>query len=249
MSQPNLFAGMGSHQSAKAQSVVWLTPPEILEPLGEFDLDPCAQPGWPTARHHFYRHDDGLAQRWNGRAWCNPPYTSDEIRRWMWRMKEHDFGTALTFARTETRWFFESVWGHASALLFIKRRINFFRPNGKRSRKNSGAPSVLIAFGDYDRYRLATSGIPGAFVPLQNKAWSVVVIPKTWAQVVVDAFADADRLTLPELYDRIKGHPKTDGRRHWKAKVRQIVQREHCFERLSRGVWQIVEQSSRTGEA
>lgn len=35
MSDVNLSAGMGSHQSAKAESVVWLTPPAIIEALGE----------------------------------------------------------------------------------------------------------------------------------------------------------------------------------------------------------------------
>ena len=34
--------GIGSHQSATMQNDEWLTPPEILKPLGSFDLDPCA---------------------------------------------------------------------------------------------------------------------------------------------------------------------------------------------------------------
>jgi len=41
---------------------VYLTPKWILEPLGKFDLDPCAsdiQP-WPTAKNTYTRNDDGL---------------------------------------------------------------------------------------------------------------------------------------------------------------------------------------------
>ncbi|MEM9644931.1 MAG: DNA N-6-adenine-methyltransferase [Planctomycetota bacterium] len=239
LSQPNLFAGMGSHQSARAQTTTWLTPPEILEPLGEFDLDPCAHPGWITARRHYYKSDNGMTQKWDGRVWCNPPYTSNEIRRWMWRMKEHNLGTALAFARTETRWFFESVWNHASALLFLKRRINFYYPDGRQSGKNAGAPSVLIAYGEQDCDRLASSGLNGAFVILQNQSWSVLAIPKTWAQVVREAFGDAVSLPLCDLYERVAGHPKTDENAHWRDKVRQVVQREHCFERVSRGVWRL----------
>lgn len=32
----------------------WYTPREIIEALGEFDLDPCApmHPLWPTAKNH-----------------------------------------------------------------------------------------------------------------------------------------------------------------------------------------------------
>jgi len=51
----------------------WLTPPEILQALGAFDLDPCAsehQP-WPTARQQLTIRDDGLSKPWAGRVWCN----------------------------------------------------------------------------------------------------------------------------------------------------------------------------------
>ncbi|MDR0672754.1 MAG: phage N-6-adenine-methyltransferase [Zoogloeaceae bacterium] len=52
----------------------WLTPPEILDALGEFDLDPCAsefQP-WRTAKKQFTIRDNGLTREWEGRVWCNP---------------------------------------------------------------------------------------------------------------------------------------------------------------------------------
>ena len=68
--------GMGSHQSIKMQKDEWLTPPDLLEKLGTFDLDPCSpivRP-WDTAKHHYTIHDDGLSQTWFGRVWCNPPY-------------------------------------------------------------------------------------------------------------------------------------------------------------------------------
>ena len=146
----NLFAGMGSHQSARSKTTTWLTPPEIISELGPFDLDPCAAPGWPTARRHYYEADNGLRQPWGGRVWLNPPYTVDQIREWMMRMREHDQGTALVFARTETRWFHESVWGRARAVLFLDGRLNFHTPDGVRSKKNAGAPSVLIAYGNED---------------------------------------------------------------------------------------------------
>lgn len=51
----------------------WLTPPEILQALGQFDMDPCAsehQP-WRTAAQQFTIRDDGLAREWSGRVWCN----------------------------------------------------------------------------------------------------------------------------------------------------------------------------------
>jgi hypothetical protein len=161
---------MGSHQSAAAQSTTWLTPPEIILALGPFDLDPCACPlprPWPTAATQWTRADGSLARAWTGRVWLNPPFgPKDVVTAFMRRMADHNHGTALLFARTETALFFETVWGKASALLFLKGRPHFHRADGKRARANSGAPVVLIAYGVSDAERLRASGLPGAWVAL-----------------------------------------------------------------------------------
>ena len=46
----------------------WYTPREIIEALGEFDLDPCApmHPLWPTAKTMYNKQDNGLIQNWGG---------------------------------------------------------------------------------------------------------------------------------------------------------------------------------------
>ena len=100
--------GIGSHQSASMKNDEWLTPPHILQALGEFDLDPCApivRP-WETAKNHFTINDDGLKQKWFGRVWCNPPYGL-EAAIWLNKLAEHGNGIALIFARTETKMFFD----------------------------------------------------------------------------------------------------------------------------------------------
>ena len=68
--------GMGSHQAAKMKNDEWLTPPDIIKALGDFDLDPCSpiERPWPTAREHYTILDNGLMLPWHGRVWCNPPY-------------------------------------------------------------------------------------------------------------------------------------------------------------------------------
>ena len=46
--------GIGGHNRTDCKED-WLTPPEILAALGEFDLDPCSpipRP-WDTARKHY----------------------------------------------------------------------------------------------------------------------------------------------------------------------------------------------------
>lgn len=162
---------MGGHQSARMISDTWLTPPEIIETLGPFDLDPCAAPEprpWPTAARHITRPDNGLTALWSGRVWLNPPY-SREAAAWIGRLARHGHGTALVFARTETTWFVEHVWQQATAALFLHGRIHFYRPDGSRAPDNSGAPSVLVAYGEHDAGRLQDCGLAGTFVRWQAK--------------------------------------------------------------------------------
>jgi DNA N-6-adenine-methyltransferase (Dam) len=159
---------MGSHQSASMVSDTWLTPPHILDALGGFDLDPCAAPEprpWPTAARHISLPEDGLSAVWDGRVWMNPPYSSEAVR-WLRRMALHGHGTALVFARTETGWFFETVWREASAVLFLEGRLHFHRANGVRAHANAGAPSCLVAYGQRDARILQMAGLKGAFVKL-----------------------------------------------------------------------------------
>lgn len=162
---------MGSHQSSRMDSDTWLTPPEILAALGPFDLDPCtpAQMPWPTAARRYTPAEDGLIQPWRGYVWLNPPYGS-EAWRWLARLADHGNGVALVFARTETEGFHREVWAKASALLFLSGRLHFHHPDGRRARSNAGAPSVLVAYGNYAADRLQRCGLDGAVVWLRNTA-------------------------------------------------------------------------------
>ena len=155
-------AGMGTHQSAAMKNDEWLTPPHVLQALGPFDLDPCAPVArpWPMAAAHYTAHDSGLTKPWRGRVWLNPPY-GQETGRWMQRLAEHGNGIALIFARTETAIFFPWVWERATAWLFLKGRLHFHYVDGTRAAANSGAPSVLVAYGDNNAKALECSGLPG----------------------------------------------------------------------------------------
>lgn len=156
---------IGGHQSARMKNDEWLTPPELLRKLGSFDLDPCspvARP-WSTADRHYTVLDDGMRQEWNGRVWLNPPYGL-EASKWLKRLADHGNGIALIFARTETEMFFEHVWNAATALLFIKGRLHFHYVDGRRAAANSGAPSVLVAYGQENAEWLRDSGIDGQMV-------------------------------------------------------------------------------------
>lgn len=164
---------MGSHhRPSEGKSNDWLTPPEIIDALGPFDLDPCAsvrQP-WPTAKEMLTVADDGLAWDWHGCVWLNPPY-GPHVWAWLDKLADHGNGIALIFARTETKEFFRTVWERASCLFFIKGRLHFHRPvTGKRAAFNAGAPSVLVGYGPEACRRLRSlTKIPGRFVSLTGR--------------------------------------------------------------------------------
>lgn len=243
MSEANLFAGMGSHQSARSETNTWFSPPAIIEALGgaeSFDLDPASHVDrpWPTAREHYCAEDNGLLLPWFGRVWLNPPYSIALITRFLARMAEHDCGVALIFARTETDPFHRYVWGAATGLLFLRGRLNFHRPDGSRAEANGGAPSVLIAYGNEDRDILAAAPIDGAFVPLRLPTSLVVrALNPTWAEALAGFFAGRDTpVSLGELYGAFADHPKVQANQHWRDKLRQVLQRGR-YERVDKGLW------------
>ena len=97
------------------ESPEWYTPSHIVErvvaTLGEIDPDPSWHPDSPVqARSTYTANDDGLAQRWSGRVYLNPPY-GREIDAWITKLvDEYHAGTvseaiALVPARVDTEWF------------------------------------------------------------------------------------------------------------------------------------------------
>ena len=160
--------GIGSHQSHKMGKDEWLTPPEILQALGEFDLDPCAPINrpWDIATKHYTKEDNGLLLPWDGRVWCNPPY-GNQTGVWLNKLALHGDGIALVFARTETVDFFNCGWDLAHSMLFIKGRLHFYHVDGTRAENNAGAPSVLISYDEMNSEALAESGIVGKHIYLK----------------------------------------------------------------------------------
>lgn len=161
------MSGIGGHADQGGGHDEWLTPPHILAALGEFDLDPCApvKRPWNTAAKHYSFNENGLAQPWSGRVWLNPPYGA-QTGKWLNRLAQHGNGIALIFARTETRMFFEHVWGKAHALFFIEGRLNFHHVDGTRAAANCGGPSVLVAYGRDCATTLEKCDLPGRYVDL-----------------------------------------------------------------------------------
>lgn len=148
-------------------TVEWLTPPELVIKLGEFDLDPCTpiNPPFTQAKTNFNVNDDGLKKNWFGRVYMNPPYGKG-MDKWIEKLKMHGNGIALIFARTETKCFFNHIWDDADAILFVKGRIKFYNIDGEQ-KGTPGAPSIFVAYGKENADALEKSGIEGKLIRLR----------------------------------------------------------------------------------
>lgn len=246
--------GIGGHHSAKSATDEWLTPPAVLDALGgwqSFDLDPCApavQP-YPTAKRTYTATQNGLQLPWDGRVYLNPPYSPRLLQAFLGRMVAHGRGTALIFARTETDAFFRFVWDEATAVLFLRGRLNFHHLDGARAKANSGAPSVLIAYGMDDADILAAGRLGGQFVPLRIPR--SILLPffrpelddengsgTTWRAALELWLRERDEpVTLADLYRAFADHPKARANPNYQAKLRQELQRG-AGRRVGRGLWE-----------
>lgn len=158
-----------SHEiNREKTTTMWLTPPDLIKALGEFDLDPCSPVSrpWDTVKHHYTEIEDGLKQKWFGRVWCNPPYGPKSMPAFMEKMAKHGNGILLVFNRTETIQFHKWVWPCAHGILFKLGRIHFLTAKGNRGNNGSGCGSVFVAYGKQNAEILKNSDIPGHFIQL-----------------------------------------------------------------------------------
>ena len=148
---PKKQAKLGfTHESQKSKTVEWYTPPWIFEELRlEFELDPCAPEGgvpWIPAKKVYTKEDNGLAQKWEGLVWLNPPY-GRHTKDWLKKMHYHRNGVALVFARTDCAWFHDYAV-KADAILFLRGRIAFVDGENITESMGSTSGSILIAWGE-----------------------------------------------------------------------------------------------------
>lgn len=81
-------------------------------------------------------------------------------------MVENNNGIALLFNRCDSKMFQDVIFPNATAIMFLKGRIKFYRPDGTQG-GSPGTGSVLIAFGEENANILESSKIPGKFIRLK----------------------------------------------------------------------------------
>ena len=137
------------------------TPKYITDPLGFFNLDPCAGENTEIGEENWWdgRGEDGLTKDWFGFVWCNPPFSQKEM--WIEKMIQHNYGILILPERGSAPWF-GPLAKEAGTYFVMGKKINFI---GGPSSNNVG--SVLFPFGSEAISRIKNSGLPGHFVEVQ----------------------------------------------------------------------------------
>ena len=136
------------HFSSKDHT--WETPPELFNPLDRefrFTLDVCALPATAKCETYFTPAFDGLAQRWEGVCWMNPPY-GREIVHWMRKAYESAASGRATVvclvpARTDTKWWWD--YARHGEVSLLPGRLTFWQ-NGEPYKDPAGFPSAVVVF-------------------------------------------------------------------------------------------------------
>ena len=153
---------------AKGGTDEWFTPPEIIQALGVFDLDPACGPlcKTKTAARKIGPKRDGLRAKWRGRVWLNPPFSN--AAPFIRRMMDHGDGIALIFTRMDANWFQEAM--QAAGWVFVFRgRIQFLRP-GITNRHRCPLGCALLPFGDRNVEAIRNAGFRGSLLQVDRLA-------------------------------------------------------------------------------
>jgi len=150
-------SGAIPHVSHNSGNNEWYTPVQYIESarfvMGEIDLDPASSDlanQIVMARTYYTASDNGLVQKWTGRAFVNPPYSKRLIDLFCSKFAHEALvgnmteGIILVNNATETAWF-NTLTAVCSAVVFPRRRIKFYGVNGEKGSPLQG--QAFLYFG------------------------------------------------------------------------------------------------------
>lgn len=152
---PQQTSTRGARDDVDDRGTRWEDFNGFTERFGPFDLDVAAAPHNAKCDRYYTREDNGLEQEWNGRIWCNPPYS--DLGAWVRKAwDESNAGRAELIVmlvpanRTEQKWWQNNVEPYRGRVMqapdatldvrFLPGRMRFDRPNATIGPKGDRPP-------------------------------------------------------------------------------------------------------------
>jgi len=168
----------------------WFTPREYIEAaravMGSIDVDPAsceAANATVKATEFFTKEKDGLAAKWHGNVWLNPPYAVELITKFVtvvvekYAAAEIEQAIVLTNNSTETRWF-QALLDACSAVCFPSSRIRFIDKNGNPSSSPLQGQAVFYLGDRVEEFRTVFDAFG------QTSAWNKAPVAANTEEVV-----------------------------------------------------------------
>ena len=135
-----------------SNSIYWETPQHFFDRLDSefgFTLDVCATPDNAKCERFFTERENGLAQKWDGVCWMNPPYGRG-ITKWIrkaWAEAQNGVTVVcLVPSRTDTGWWHSYVM-EANEIRFVRRRLRFSDAD------NAPFPCAVVVFRENEPWK------------------------------------------------------------------------------------------------
>lgn len=152
----------------------WYTPPAHIAAaraaMGSIDCDPASSAianRCVKAEVFYTAEDNGLARKWHGAVWMNPPYAQPLIAQFAeavaskYEAGEIEQACVLVNNATETEWF-QRMLTASSAVCFPRSRVRFLDPDG-----NPGAPlqgqAIIYMGACAEQFAAAFAGFGAVF--------------------------------------------------------------------------------------
>ncbi len=159
--------GLGMFVDKGCRSIEFWTPPLILEPVRAYftalgnkgiEVDPATDASNPTGAGAYITADqDGLTRNWHapgGSCFVNPPYGT-AIRAWVAKIGEEAARGVRIVALLPGQRFEQGYWqrnlftGDLTALVAVRKRIAFLRPDGTAQKGNPYGSFLYVYNGSW----------------------------------------------------------------------------------------------------
>lgn len=139
---------MALHEQSVGASDEWYTPRHVFEAMGvRFHLD-VAGPALGTPASNWCDATiirNSLEIPWRGFVWMNAPFGArNGLTPWLDKFFAHGDGVALTPDRTSAPWW-QAYAPRADAILFVRKKLRFLRPDGSEGRSPAQGTTLLAA--------------------------------------------------------------------------------------------------------